>query len=198
MHLLSLVVGSGLTGADCPYGLVGEDNLAEVLGAEVEEAVDNLSLDDFEVLVSFALGKNLTDAEDRCQAVLESQGNFGAEGLGGLAIVLAALRVTEDNVTGTGAGYHGCADFAGIGTALVVGAVFGAEAEFALFGDDVVDRYQVGEGYADYDIALGLNALECLVDFFGEFHALRNGGVHFPVSCNNVLSHFGYTVYFEC
>ena len=32
VHLLSLIVGSGLAGADCPYGLVSEHDLAELLG----------------------------------------------------------------------------------------------------------------------------------------------------------------------
>ena len=44
MDLFGLVVGSGLAGADGPYGLVGEDDLAEVVGREVEEALFVLSL----------------------------------------------------------------------------------------------------------------------------------------------------------
>ena len=44
VHVFGLLCGSGLAGADSPYGFVGENELAEVFGAETEESLFNLLL----------------------------------------------------------------------------------------------------------------------------------------------------------
>ena len=48
MHFLSLVVGSGLAGADSPYGFVSEHELREILGRKVEEGFLDLLCHYFE------------------------------------------------------------------------------------------------------------------------------------------------------
>lgn len=71
----------------------------------------------------------------------------------------------------------------------MVGAVLGSETEF-IFVDDVVDGCKVGEGDADDYVTLGCGGCEGGVDLLGELDTFGQGGVHLPVACNDVFSHF--------
>ena len=48
---------------------------------------------------------------------------------------------------------------------------------------------QVSERGTDNYITIGSLILQCLVQAFCQSQTLSQGGVHFPVSCNNILSH---------
>ncbi len=71
----------------------------------------------------------------------------------------------------------------------MVGTVLGSETELILV-DDVVDGCEVSEGDADDYVALGCGSSEGGVYLLGELDAFGQGGVHLPVACNDVLSHF--------
>ena len=78
----------------------------------------------------------------------------------------------------------------------MVGAVFGTETE--LSGIDYgIDRSKVSERYGDDDVAVGGKTFEGLVDIFSKTYTFGKSGIHFPVACYNVLSHF-FIFYFEC
>ncbi len=107
VHLLCLVVGSGLACADSPYGFIGEDDLAEFSCIKIEQTLFNLAFHDVKEAAILALLEHFTDAEDRGEAIVECETHFLAESLGGLAVVLATLGVAEDYVGGSGGSNHG-------------------------------------------------------------------------------------------
>ena len=91
MDFLSLLSGSGLASTDGPNGLVGDNNLAEILLSEVEDAAFQLSLHHLVLLVGLALSERLTDAEDYLQTVLQGQQHLLLQNLWSLLVVFAAL-----------------------------------------------------------------------------------------------------------
>ena len=129
------------------------------------------------------------DAEDRSKTVLESESYFFAESLVGLAVILTAFAVTENNIFCAGGCNHCCAHFAGVCTALVVSAVFGAEAEDILV-DYSSHRAEVCERSADDYVAIDRSGLERFIYFFCQSNTFGNSGVHLPVAGYDILSHY--------
>ena len=194
MNLFSLLGGSGLAGADGPDGLVGDDDVLPLLGAQVEYAALELCLADSLLLVGFALCQALADAEDYLQTVGQSQIHLLLEDGGCLVVVLTTLAVAQDDVLGAGALDHGGAHLTGVGSALLVGAVLGADGDAAVL-QQIGHSGQVDEGRADDDVAVGLLSSENLLEFLGEGYTLLQVLVHFPVACYNVLSHNAFFVF---
>ena len=77
----------------------------------------------------------------------------------------------------------------------MVGAVFGTKAELVRINSGC-NRCKVGERCADYYVALGRNVFKGFVYFLCQFHAFCEGGVHLPVACYNILSHFYFMIKF--
>ena len=188
MDFLGLLGGSGLSGTDGPYGLVGDDDVLHVLGGEVCENVDGLGFDHFEVLAGFALLEALAHAEDYAEAVVECEPGLVYELGVGLAVVLTALGVSEDGVLGTGGSHHSGGNLSGVGALLLVCAVLCGKAYGSAL-DDLCHRYEVGCRGGD-DEFHGCRDFTCLCnDCLCELYALRNCSVHLPVACYDVLSH---------
>lgn len=91
MHLLCLVVGCSLACSDGPYGFVGEDDLAEFIGGEVEQTFFDLSFHDIKECSVLTLFEDFAYAEYRGEVVVKCETDFLAQCLGGLAVVLATL-----------------------------------------------------------------------------------------------------------
>ena len=91
MHVLSLLGGSGLAGTDSPYGLIGDDNIAEVLCAETQDATLEGFLDALVLDVGLTLLQYLAYAEDNLQTVLQRQLHRLFQLLKGLLLIGAAL-----------------------------------------------------------------------------------------------------------
>ena len=189
VHVFGLLCGSGLAGADSPYGFVGENELAEIFGAEAEESLFNLLFNYIVVCAVFAFFENFADAEDGGKAVGECEFNLFGEDFRGFAVVLTAFAVAENYIFCAGAGYHGSRNFAGVCAFFVVCAVFCTKAQTVLV-DNGIYACQVSEGNTDYYIAFGLCAGQSGVYFFGKGDTFLEGGVHFPVAGNYILSHF--------
>ena len=59
----------------------------------------------------------------------------------------------------------------------------------AVKGTDIIVAAEVGEGYAEDDVALAIHALKSLANTLRKLDALGDGGIHFPVGSCNFLSH---------
>ena len=162
-HLLCLLARGSLTGADRPDRLVGDDDTAELVLAEIEDPVLELLADDVKLPPVLALLEVLTAAEDHLQPVVECLCHLGDQSLGVLAVVLAALAVAEDDRLSSGAGYHGCGDLTGVGALGLGGAILCRHDDVGAL-DRLSDSAEVGKGYAEDDVALAIHALESLAN----------------------------------
>ena len=188
VDLFGLGRSGGLAGADGPDGLVGDDDLLHILGAEVGEDGLGLVFDDLEVLAGFALVKVLSDAEDDAEFGGEGEFDFLDELLVGLAVVLAALGVAEDGPLAADGLEHVDGDFAGVGALGVVGAVLGGKLDFGAF-EGLAAAAEVGEGRGDDEADAGRDFRGAGHDGLRQFDTIRSGRIHLPVACNDFLSH---------
>ena len=140
------------------------------------------------MLAGLALVEVLADAEDDLESGTEGELRLLDELGVGLAVVLTALGVAEDGILAAGGYEHVGRDFAGVGALGVVRAVLGGQANDGTL-HDLGDGAEVGvrSGDDQFDFCRDLSG-PC-DDCLGKLDAFRNGGVHFPVSCYNVLSH---------
>ena len=148
MDFLSLLSGSGLAGTDSPDGLVGDDDVLELLNGQVEYATLELSLANLVLLVGLTLFEALSDAEDHLQSVLECKKHLLLQDFGSLTIVAATLRVTENHILCSGALHHFGRNLTRVGTFLLVGAVLGSESDDILI-EELGDRSQMDKRSAD-------------------------------------------------
>ena len=98
MNLLCLLGCGGLACADCPYWLVGYDDVFPLVCREMEYAAGELCLAYGFLLVSLTLFEALADAEDDLQSVGECEFHFLLEYFRCLVVVFAALRVSENDI----------------------------------------------------------------------------------------------------
>ena len=190
VHFLGLVGGGGAAGADGPDGLVGDDDVTELVGGEVEEGPGELFADDGEVLFGLALGEGFADAVDDVEVVLEGTVDFEGEGFVGFVVVGPALGVADDDEAGAGGGDHGGGYFAGVGTGGLGGAVLRGDEDGGL-GEVAGDfgEVDVGGGEDDADALGAFLVTDVVVDFTGEGDSLVEVFVHFPVACYDFCSH---------
>ena len=167
---------------------MAHDDLLHVLGAEVVEDVLDLGGAHVEVLAGFALFQVLTHAEDDAESGLEGEFHLLDQLLVGLAVVLAALGVSEDGPLAADGLQHIHGDLTRVGALHVVGAVLGGEFHLGAF-ELLAAAAEVGERRGD-------DEADALRDFrgacrhgLGQFDTIRSGRIHFPVACNDFLSH---------
>ncbi|SKV15662.1 Uncharacterised protein [Mycobacteroides abscessus subsp. abscessus] len=67
--------------------------------------------------------KCLTDTHDRCEAVFEGRGSLGRDQRVILAVILAALGVTDNDIGDTQLGQEGAADLTGVRARVIYGQV---------------------------------------------------------------------------
>ena len=194
MDFLCLLGSGRLARADGPNGFVGDDDVAPLFGSEMEHAAFEFGLANGFLFVGFTLGEALTDTEDDLQAVSQSKVYLFLQDFGSFVVVLAAFAVAEDDVFCTGRLHHFCRNFARIGTAGMVGTVFGGKTDNTVV-DNIAHLGQVDEGRADDNIAIGFFGRQNSVQLSGERNTFLQVLVHFPVACYNVLSHCG-TLFF--
>ena len=187
MDFLCLCRRSGLAGANSPNGFVSQDNLGEVLSREGEYG-SQLGGNHLVLLVGFALFQHLADAEDGLQTVGQGQFHLLGQDFHRLVVVSTTLGVTQDDVLRTRRSYHGSRNLARVGAGFLVGTVLSTYANLGGVNQRS-NRCQVDERRADDDVAIRLFVSQHFVQFFCQSNALLEGLVHFPVSCNNVLSH---------
>ena len=170
---------------------VGNHDVLPLFCGEMEDAALEFSLADCFLLVCLTLCQAFADAEDDLEAVGKSEVNLLLEDFRSLVIVFATLAVTEDDVLCACALHHCCADFACVGTALLVGAVLSADLDDAVL-QQFADGGEVDEGSADDDFAIGLLSSQDVLQFSSESYTFLQGLVHFPVACYDFLSHVSF------
>ena len=188
MDLLCLFGRSGLAGTDGPYGLVSDDQFFELVGSEVENNLFDLLAHYVEMFAGFTFFEVLANAVDRCKVVGVSLFHFLIQRSAGFAVILAAFAVSEDYILDAERSDHLGRNLAGVGAFGFGGAVLGSYSDTGAarqlhdFGKVRV-RGGHDEVYARANLAfLGGNLFE-------QFDTLHRSGVHFPVSCDNFLSH---------
>ncbi|EPY42088.1 triosephosphate isomerase (TIM) [Angomonas deanei] len=170
VHLLRLLGGGDLAGADGPDGLVGEHNLAPGLLGELGGDRLDLSEDHLRGLARLALLQGLANAGDHVETLLVGIQRLLGHNLVGLPVVLTALGVAEDEPVNVKVLEDGHADLTGEGAALRDG-VLGGDHELGV-GEGALHEGDVDEGGGDH-------ALDVVVDLVTVEDAdeLLNGGL---------------------
>lgn len=127
VHLLSLLSGGDLAGANSPDGLVGNDDLAPVLDLLGDSA--ELVGDDLDGLVGLSLLEGLADAENNTEAVVKGGLGLGSDEVVGLLEDDTALRVTSQSPGDVGLLELGGRNLTSEGTVGLVEDVLGGDLE---------------------------------------------------------------------
>src|SRR5213594_760900 len=152
VDFLGLPRGRGASGADRPHRLVGDDAAGQLLGACAGERALHLPCDHRPGGLRLALRQRLADAHDRDEARREAGVQAAVHGLVGLAEVLPALGVPDDDVGAAALAQHGDRDLARVGALRLPVDVLTGEA-------DVRPRerrphcFEGREGRRDHDLA---------------------------------------------
>ena len=151
--LVGLCVGGRLSRADGPDGLVGDDDLGEILHAH--EVGRDLFIEHLLGHAEFPFVEALPDADDGGEAGGEGCERALIHGFVGLSEVLAAFAVADDDVLHAVFLEHLRGDLARVGAALGIVHVLRAELDLGAV-DGLLDGGDVDGGDAYDDVALGL------------------------------------------
>ena len=187
MDFLRLVGSRRAAGADRPDGLISDDELRAVGGRNVLEADVHLADDDFLELAGVALLERLADADDGGEACGDRGPGTQVDGLVGLAEVLAALAVADDDVLRARVKQHPRRNLARVRAGLLPVAVLRADADVGSRSrrdrGGHVDRRRAAH---DLDVREILRRLD---DALHECGRLGRLDVHLPVTGYDFLSH---------
>src|SRR6478752_2248246 len=185
-HLLGVVGGRDLAGADGPDRLVGDDDRRSLLLGHPVEVLAQLGDDVLDLAALLAHVESLAAAEDRRQAVGIGRLDLGVDDGVGLAVALAPLAVPDGDVRAAELGEEGARDVTGVGTRGVRRQVLRAVPEVELVAlDERLDRAQVGEGRQDGDLdgrVVVLRVAQRPVELLHEVRRLEVVEVHLPVA----------------
>ena len=156
--------------------------------AEVVEDVLDLGGAHVEVLAGLTLVEVLADAEDDAETGLEGELGLLDQLLVGLAVVLTALGVAQDGPLAADGLQHVHGDLAGVGAALVVGAVLGGELHLGAL-ELLAAAAEVGERRGDDEADAGRDFRGAGSHSLRQLDTIRSGRIHLPVACNDFLSH---------
>ena len=180
----------GLAGADRPDRLVREDQRRHGRGGKSVEAARQLGRQHFFGAVAGAFGVGLADADNRLEARRERGLDAGVHGLVGLAEILAAFAVADDDVFDAGLLEHGRGDLAGERAGFGPVDVLRADLDVAA-GGRLDHRRKRGEGRADDDVGLArADVRDQRLQRFDQRFAFGGGLVHFPVTGDDDFAHF--------
>lgn len=127
MDLLRLLGGGDLAGANSPDGLVGNNNVGPLLGADSLSDGTELCGDDGDGLALLALLEGLAAAKDDADALVEGVLGLGGDELVGLLEDDTALRVADQGPADVGVLELGGGDLAGEGALVLVVDVLGGD-----------------------------------------------------------------------
>ena len=171
--------GGSAAGADGPYGLVGEDDGRGVGGVDAFEGDGGLEFEHVAGEPGFALFEFFADADDGDEGMMKSGFELEVDGGVSLGEVLAALGVSDEDVSGSDGGEHDGRGLAGEGPLAFPVHVLGADEDgFAAGGVD--ERGERGHGRAEDDLGGGV-FLDEGEEAGEEGGGLGGGFVHLPV-----------------
>src|SRR5208282_2425419 len=107
--------GCGLSGADGPDRFIGDDQAGRFFGGDFVERAETLAAQDVVGESGFAFFENFAHADDGDESGFEGGLELEVYGVVGLAEVLAAFGMSDDDVGYPNCHQHAGADFAGIG-----------------------------------------------------------------------------------
>lgn len=151
VHLLRLLNGGDLAGANGPDGLVSDNDARPVLDLRLERR--ELLADDGDGVAGLALLEALAAAPDDTEAVLGGELGLGRHDGVGLGEDGAALRVAEDGPVDVAVLELLDADLAGEGAVGLVIDVLRADLD--VLPDGVADELEVDGGRGDDDLCGG-------------------------------------------
>ena len=148
VHVLGLLGGGDLAGANSPDGLVGNDNLAPVGDVGLEGL--ELLADDLNGLAGLTLLEAFAAAPDDAEAVLSGVLGLEGDGLVRLLENGAALRVAQDGPVDASVLELRDRDLAGEGTVGLVEDVLGGDLD--VLGQGLADELEVEVRGGDDDL----------------------------------------------
>src|SRR5699024_3821428 len=103
-------------------------------------------------------------------------------------IISTSFRVAQDHIFCTCRSHHSSRNFASVSAFFLVCAVFSSNTDLVRV-DSSSNACQVSERSTDDHITVRSFTFKSFVQAFCQSKTFRKGGVHLPVSCNNILSH---------
>ena len=179
-YLAGLLGGGSASGADGPHRLISDDAFAQFFGTDASQSGFDLQGNQIHGHAQLALFQALTDADDGMKAGLQSGVHLFIYGDVGLAEILAAFAVADDDVLHAQVLEHVGRDFTGICAVFFIKYILGAYRYAHIFecaqrGGDV-DRGNANQHIAPF--GAGQDGFQ----FIGKLFGLGSGFVHFPVS----------------
>ena len=184
--LSGLLGGSGLAGADGPHRLIGDHALPQLLRGHAGQGGLDLQRDQLHGDAQLPLLQRLTHADDGVQTRLQRREHLAVDGEIRLAEILAALRVTDDDVLYAQVLQHIGGDFAGVRAVLLIKHILCAHG-YAGILEALDGGGDIYGGHAHHNVApfgLGQQGLQ----FLGKLLRLAGGLVHLPVAGDNGLA----------
>ncbi|SPQ22851.1 8f06b728-0bcb-4c77-b950-6ad28b6375f7 [Thermothielavioides terrestris] len=152
VHLLGLLDGGDLAGADGPDGLVGDHDLLPVGGRELGGEGGQLALDDRDRVAGLALLERLAAAPDDADAALDGGLGLGRHQLVRLAQQRPPLRVAQDGPVDVAVLELGHADLARVGAVGLVVDVLRRHLDAGRLVDRVPRELEVQRWGGDHDL----------------------------------------------
>src|SRR6476619_6014200 len=185
-HLLRVVGGRALAGAERPDGLVGDDDRRGLFLGHAVEVLAQLRDDVLDLTALLAHVEPLAAAEDRRQAVGVCRLDLRVDHRVGLCVPFASLAVSPGDVGAPELGQEGARDVAGVGAVRVRRQVLRTVLQVELVTlDEGLDRSQVGEGWEHCDLdgrVVVLGVAQRPVELLHEVRRLEVVEVHLPVA----------------
>ena len=98
VDLIGLLVGRRLAGADGPYRLIRDNDVPQLLGSHTGQRLLHLYRNDLPGDIGLPLLQRLAYAQDDLQAAFQRRAHPLGHRLIGLAKVLPALAVSDDDI----------------------------------------------------------------------------------------------------
>src|SRR5690606_17952667 len=142
----------------------------------------------FEMLVSFSLGQYFTHTEDWSESVGKSQYHLLLQDLSSFMIISSSFTVSQDHILSAGRCNHFSRYLTGISTGSLVGTVLCSNTYFGSI-HSTGHACQMNKRRTDYHLAKNGFIFQCFVQCCCQGNAFLQVLIHFPVTCDNVLSH---------
>ena len=188
MDFLRLFRTGGFSGSNGPHGFVGDDHLFNFICREGEKGHFSLVFNNLKVLSGFSLLQCFTVAVNRGQSFTKRQFNFPVAVRVGFAMILPALGVTDYSAGRINGFQHISGNFSGIGPTFIFTHILCKNSNFILL-IKIFSHHQIQGRGRDPNLTVGGIVFFVFQQLKHELLGLNHIFIHFPVSCNNVLSH---------
>mmetsp|Transcript_9803 Transcript_9803/g.11096 ORF Transcript_9803/g.11096 Transcript_9803/m.11096 type:complete len:315 (-) Transcript_9803:12-956(-) len=190
VNLLRLLRRGNLSGTNSPYGLIRNHNLLPVCRAQLLGNGTELRKNDGSGAAIFTLLQGLPDAGNHSEASSDRGLDLGGNHVVRLAVVLAALAVTQDDPIQAQILQNGERHLTSECAALY-DTVLGANSELGIL-QQVLNEANMNKGGRNH--ALHVMVDLCIVEDGQQVRDARDGAIALPVCGNNRLGLCGHLV----